>query len=127
MGDRLTKTDTHLGTLAYAAPEQLSDAASVDQRADLWALGCLLFELSTGTLPFIAPDGSRGPLDAATLTFPAPVHPDVPGMVRGLLQRDPAARTSLQTIRTTLDAMAPSQRSPGRLARSVLHRDRQRS
>jgi serine/threonine protein kinase len=41
-----------MGTLTYAAPEQLADARSADARADLWSLGVMLFELCTGDEPF---------------------------------------------------------------------------
>jgi hypothetical protein len=40
-----------LGTPAYMAPEQLADASNVDSRADLWAVGVMLFEMITGRLP----------------------------------------------------------------------------
>ncbi len=43
-----------LGTLAYMAPEQLHDARSVDLRADLWALGVMFFEMTSGRLPWPA-------------------------------------------------------------------------
>ena len=48
---QLTRTGVILGTLDYAAPEQL-DAKPQDGRADVYALGCLLFELLTGRVPF---------------------------------------------------------------------------
>ena len=40
-----TRTGALLGTLRYMAPEQLRDASRVDARADIWALGCILYEL----------------------------------------------------------------------------------
>ena len=48
----LTRIGTMMGTLNYAAPEQLLDAASVDHRADLFSLGVILVELLAGTRPF---------------------------------------------------------------------------
>lgn len=49
--DPLTVVGEFEGTFAYAAPEQLEGKA-VDGRADLYALGCVLFESLTGTPPF---------------------------------------------------------------------------
>jgi len=43
-----------LGTLAYMAPEQLADAAGVDPRADLWAMGVMVYEMLSGRLPYNA-------------------------------------------------------------------------
>jgi serine/threonine-protein kinase len=48
----LTTVNTGLGTAGYAAPEQVRDAASVDHRADLCSLGCILYELVCGIGPF---------------------------------------------------------------------------
>jgi serine/threonine protein kinase len=47
-----TRTGATMGTPAYMPPEQLRDAANVDARADVWALGCLLYELLEGRSPW---------------------------------------------------------------------------
>ncbi len=52
--DGLTRTGMFVGTLNYAAPEQLRHAKDVDSRCDLYALGALLYKLATGKTPFAA-------------------------------------------------------------------------
>src|SRR3954452_3157706 len=88
-----------VGTLAYLAPEQTGRTGrSVDQRADLYALGGTLYELATGAPPF----GSGDPLRlvhahlARVPVPPAVVNPAVPArlsaIVMHLLEKEPDNR-----------------------------------
>jgi serine/threonine protein kinase len=67
---QLTSDGAILGSPAYMAPEQMMSARNVDQRADIWALGVVLFELLGGRTPFAAP--SVNATCARVLTQPAP-------------------------------------------------------
>ncbi len=51
LGGRLTLDSAPMGSAHYMAPEQMKDAAHVDARSDVYALGVLLYELLTGELP----------------------------------------------------------------------------
>ncbi|MBI4701237.1 MAG: serine/threonine protein kinase, partial [Deltaproteobacteria bacterium] len=51
-GRPLTRTDAVMGTPEYMSPEQLLSAKAVDHRADLWALGVVVYEALTGWRPF---------------------------------------------------------------------------
>ncbi|WP_129291753.1 serine/threonine-protein kinase [Streptomyces sp. N1] len=94
--NRLTQTGFIVGTPPYMAPEQARGYP--EPSSDLYALGCLLFELITGRLPFQAPD-SVGYLTAhVSQEPPAPssVRPGIPrawdDLVGRLLRKDPSER-----------------------------------
>lgn len=50
--DTLTQSGVALGTPAYMPPEQFENSATVDSRADIYALGIMLYEMITGTKPY---------------------------------------------------------------------------
>jgi serine/threonine-protein kinase len=85
------------GTPCFLAPER-GDGGPLDVRSDLWSLGCALFLLLTGQLPFSG-DSAAGRLLSHKLDDPIPVRslrPEVPAYVERLLarllSRDPEQR-----------------------------------
>ncbi len=95
---RLTRTGAVLGTPRYMAPEQLRSASEAGPRADVYALGVLLYEALCGQSPFEAADrgellgaileGRRVPLRARRPDLPA----EIERVLERAMHRDPAAR-----------------------------------
>jgi hypothetical protein len=85
----MTKTSTMMGSPLYMSPEQLHSSKDVDARTDIWALGVILYELITGTLPFCA--DSVAELVTRILTEPPPPlrdrRPDAPGALEAVIRR----------------------------------------
>jgi len=94
----VTQAGARIGSILYMAPEQAVDAGRVDGRADIYALGCILYEMVAGRTPLSESDGLA--VLAARLTrAPQPLRelaPDVDSsleaMVMSFLARDPADR-----------------------------------
>ena len=110
----LTRTGEVFGSAPYVSPEQVS-GDPVDARADLYALGCVMFEMATGRPPFLGDD-------PATLAYQH-VHatperadtlvPQVPSALAStidrLMRKDPTERPeSADAVRRSLEAMRPS-------------------
>ncbi len=94
---KLTATGLIVGTPSYLAPEQ-ARGLPLDHRCDLFALGCVLYRMVTGILPFDGPD-TLAQLTALAVQDPRPLEeivPNVPAPLRNLihqlLARDPANR-----------------------------------
>jgi Tol biopolymer transport system component len=92
----LTEAGILLGTAAYMAPEQ-ARGRSVDKRADIWAFGCVVFEMLTGQSPFSGDDASQ--VLARVIerepdwnALPGPVSPALLLLLRRCLQKDPKQR-----------------------------------
>ena len=111
-GKRVTTTSTMLGTPAYMAPEQIVSATVVDHRADLYAFGCVAYELFTGAPPLLR-DSLRTTLAAQVSDAPIPIlekrpelAPTLADAIMRCLEKDPNRRlASASTIVKTLDEL----------------------
>jgi serine/threonine-protein kinase len=111
--EALTATLSVRGTALYISPEQVR-GDRVDPRADLYSLGCVLFEMLTGRTPF---EGDLAALSYAHTHTPAPrvrsIDPTVPAamdeLVAAMLEKDPARRpaTGEEVERSLAAALRP--------------------
>ncbi len=94
----LTASQVMLGTPGYMAPEQVSGQKQLSPSADIFSLGCILYECLTGHPPFAAPHLVAS-LAKILFTEPTPLHelrPELPSAFQKLLERmlakEPAQR-----------------------------------
>ncbi len=108
----LTQLGTSVGTPAYISPEQAAGDPNIDQRSDIYSLGCMAYELLTGKSPFDGRTPQRALVAHLTET-PTPlaeVRPDVPPalaeLVMRCLEKEPSARPQTAAeIGAALDAV----------------------
>jgi predicted ATPase/DNA-binding SARP family transcriptional activator len=116
VASRLTQEGAIVGTVFYLAPEQ-AQGGPLDGRADLYALGVMLYELTTGQLPFSGDD----PLEVISQHLHAPAvpprqrNPDLPpaldNLILRLLEKDPQQRPASATeVLQLLEAAAQVER-----------------
>jgi eukaryotic-like serine/threonine-protein kinase len=107
-----TKTGLMVGTPGYMSPEQARGQKAIDARADLFSLGCVLYQCLTGRPPFVADDMLAV---LAKLVFEEPtrileLRPDVPieldELVTQMMSKSPAARpASAEVVAQELAAL----------------------
>lgn len=113
-----TRTQGILGTAPYMSPEQLC-GLEADWRTDVWAFGCVLFELVTGKRAFTGKSRTelmRAILDAepSWSELPAELPAPVVDLLRQCLEKDAYLRPLMSHIRIVLDeALAGLPRIPG--------------
>jgi serine/threonine-protein kinase len=85
----MTRTGGMLGTFDYMAPEQIQESANVNGRADIYALGIMVYQMLSGELPF--KHNNPGALLIAHLNQPPPdlcdILPDLPHPIADAIQR----------------------------------------
>ncbi len=111
-----TQAGILLGTAAYMSPEQ-AKAIAADKRSDVWAFGCVVFEMLAGARAFEGADVSDTlasvlKSDPDWSRLPAGVPPAVRALVEGCLQKQRSARIAdISTVLFVLDrhaALAPA-------------------
>jgi tetratricopeptide (TPR) repeat protein len=110
-GTTRSRDDQITGTPAYLAPERISGAAR-GPACDLYALGCLLYELTTGRAPFVS-DSAAELLRLHQVARPAPpvdrdpsIPPALSDLILKLLEKEPGARpASARDVRAALQGI----------------------
>jgi serine/threonine protein kinase/predicted ATPase len=112
-GGDLTATGDQVGTLRYMAPEQIRSARAVDARADVFSLGCILFECLVGRacFPGAEPVTVLARILFETLPVPSTLRADLPpaldDLVASMLRRDASRRpTAADVERLARSALA---------------------
>jgi len=113
---KLTQAGLVCGTPEYMSPEQ-ARGADIDLRSDLYSMGVILYQMTTGALPFASdtPVGyltkhlSEAPVPAGQRNPEVDVSPGLDAVIGKALQKAPAARfQSAEEMRTALLACAPA-------------------
>ncbi|MDM8530352.1 protein kinase [Anaerolineales bacterium HSG25] len=112
LSQQLTQEGTALGTVAYMSPEQ-AQALPIDFRADLYALGVILYEMTSGRTPFVHENPAMMLMQQLTATPPPPsrFNPEIDEaleqFILKLLEKEPSDRpSSTEAVHTKLARLA---------------------
>lgn len=117
---QLTPAGAIIGTPAYMAPEQArSEGTQVDGRSDLFSLGCVLYRMSTGSMPFKGADAIEIISALALHTPPSPLslNPQMPpvlsDLIMWMLAKKPENRpATAQVVVDCLEKLASARTGP---------------
>ena len=103
-----TAANTVFGTPRYMSPEQCRSATAIDERSDIYSLGCVFFELLTDRTPFLGElrqllDAHKRSIAPSASAFAADVPATVDALIAQMLAKDPAKRPrSMAELHDTL-------------------------
>ena len=93
------KRTTVCGTPIYLAPEIINESGH-DEKVDIWCIGVLLFELSTGTVPFAGNDIDtlKRNINAVKINWPRDINLEAKNLISKILKYVPSSRISLREM-----------------------------
>ena len=93
------KRQTVCGTPIYLAPEIIKEEGH-DEKVDIWCIGVLLFELLTGSVPFLGNDIDtlKENILHLRISWPKDINNDAKNLIKKILKLDPKARISLEEM-----------------------------
>jgi serine/threonine protein kinase len=109
-----TRTGTVMGTPVYMSPEQCRGSGEIDHRSDIYAMGCIMYEMACGQPPFVR-NGFGELITAHIIEEPemvSSINPSVPGafeaIVMKTLEKEPSARFQhMSEVETELGSINP--------------------
>ncbi|AKJ05897.1 serine/threonine protein kinase [Archangium gephyra] len=124
-GKARTQAGARMGTLLYMSPEQIRGAGEVDARTDIFSLGAILYEATTGKVAFHAASDFDTMKSIVEGTYEPPervvggLHPVIAGCIRKALAVDPAERFQdcaafREALENAFDAGAQAPQKPSR-------------